>query len=642
MEPVSLQDFVCALDLASLPRVLRVCSGVYFQGSIYEISGNECCLSTGDLIKVTQVRLQKVVCENPGTGQTMEITPSFCGHFSPLTGPQSYATLEELLSAATRRSKKLPIGFMSTHRITTEARVVPRDQPLLLEDVEAYHRTYRARCVLDTETRPFILHLPLSQKGPFWEWEPGAPRPLLQALQDPALSDRLFTCPTLPWRSLILRPQYELQAIMHLRRTIVKIPSTLEVDVEDVTASSQHIHFIQPLLLSEALARGGPFPLPTEILEVPEGPPVFLSPWIGSLQKGQKLCIHGLASPPWRVLVSTKGRKVPRHFLISGAYQGKLRRRPREFLTAYDLLGALRPGQPLRVVATKDCEGEGIDSPGFASLAVGDRLEVLRCGQAHGAKGQDIDVLVCQRLSDQAEEEEEEYAEIEDEDQILLPLYFSSSFVEEMSDNRRYNLEDLTAQFPLPCEVKVVAKDSSLPVDPLPSFPGLRLEDKITEPFLVVSLDSNPDMCFEIPPRWLDLTVAETEGQPGQPAGPLAVATVEELTEAFYYTLRQLPDFENQPPPPRPPKSQGLRGQKKQSGKDKSRQSSQVSGLQQAPLLPKPKMKTLPQIAKDSSNTYSKVSAHRKDPRHTKSVTKDPDDDEHDYEEIFERFQNTL
>ena len=31
MEPVSLQDFVCALDPASLPRVLRVCSGVYFQ-----------------------------------------------------------------------------------------------------------------------------------------------------------------------------------------------------------------------------------------------------------------------------------------------------------------------------------------------------------------------------------------------------------------------------------------------------------------------------------------------------------------------------------------------------------------------------------------------------------------------------------
>ncbi|PNI24523.1 THEMIS2 isoform 3 [Pan troglodytes] len=77
MEPVSLQDFVRALDPASLPRVLRVCSGVYFEGSIYEISGNECCLSTGDLIKVTQVRLQKVVCENPKTSQTMELAPNF-------------------------------------------------------------------------------------------------------------------------------------------------------------------------------------------------------------------------------------------------------------------------------------------------------------------------------------------------------------------------------------------------------------------------------------------------------------------------------------------------------------------------------------------------------------------------------------
>ncbi|XP_022352693.1 protein THEMIS2 isoform X3 [Enhydra lutris kenyoni] len=448
MEPVSLHDFVCALDLASLPRVLRVCSGVYFQGSIYEISGNECCLSTGDLIKVTQVRLQKVVCENPGTGQTIEIPPNFCGHFSPLTGPQSYETLEELLSAATQHSRKLPIGFMSTHKITTKARVVPRDQPLLLKDVEEYHRTYHARCVLDTKTQHFTLYLPLSQRGPFWEWEPGAPRPLLQALKDPA----------------------------------------------------------------------------------------------------------------------------------------------------------------------------------------------------HGAGGQDIDVLVCQRLSDQAEEDEEEeedYEEIESENQILLPLYISSSFVEEMSDNRRYSLGALTAQFSLPCEVKVVAKDGSQPADPLPSFPGLRLEEKIVEPFLVVSFDSKPDMCFELPPRWLDLTVVETEQQPGQPAGPPPVATVEELTEAFYYTLRQLPAFKNQPPPPRPPKGQGLSGQKKQSGKNKSGQSYQVSEWQQTPLLPKAKMKTLPQGAKDSARMYSKVAAHRKGLRHTKPIT-DPDDDEHDYEEIVEKFQNTL
>ncbi|XDB47388.1 hypothetical protein AB1E18_000985 [Capra hircus] len=642
MEPVSLQDFVCALDPASLPRVLRVCSGVYFQGSIYEISGNECCLSTGDLIKVTHIRLQKVVCENPGTGQTTELAPNFQGHFSPLTGRQSYGTLEELVYAATQSSKSLPIHFMSTHRIATKARVVPQKQPLKLEAVEMHQGACCARCVLDSGAQQVFLHLPLSQQGPFWKLEPGPPRTLLQVLQDPTMRDTLLTCSAFPWRSLILKPQYEVEAIMHLRRTVVKIPSTLEVDVEDVTVSSQHIHFIQPLLLSEALARGGPFPLATEILEVPQGSSNFLSPWLRSLHKGQRLCLRGVASPPWRFLASTRGRKVPRHFMISGAYRGKLRRRPREFPTAYDLLGALQPGQPLRVVTTKDCEGDELENLGFASLAVGDRLEVLGSGQALGQHERDLDVLVCQRLGEQTGEEEAwEDEEVQDQEQILLPLYFSGGFVEELSDARRYSLQDLTAQFSLPCEVKVVAKDPRHPADPLPSFPGLQLEEKILEPFLVVSLDSDPEMCFEIPPRWLDLTVVEVEELPGQPSGALPTATVEELTEAFYYSLRKLPAFESQAPPPRPPKSKGLSEQKQQMHKEKGFKSSQVSELQEPPLLPKLRTKSLPKVTQDSSDLYSEVPGRKKGRRTAVPITEDSDD-EHDYEEILEQFSKTL
>ncbi|KAF6345833.1 thymocyte selection associated family member 2 [Rhinolophus ferrumequinum] len=513
MEPVSLQDFVCALDPASLPRVLKVCSGVYFQGSIYEISGNECCLSTGDLIKVTQVHLQKVVCKNPGTGQTMELNPNFQGLFSPLTGPQSYGTLEELISATIQSSKQLPIWFMSTHRIDTKARVVPQEQPLMLEAVEMYLGTCSARCVLGMDTQTVILRLPLSQKGTFWVLETGAPRTLLQALQDPALKGLLLTCPTLPWRSLILKPQYEVEAIMHMRRTVVKIPSTLEVDVEDVTASSQHVDFIQPLLLSEVLARGGPFPLTTEILEVP-------------------------------------------------------------------------------------------------------------------------------RLSDLPGEEEEECEEeAENQEPIMLPLYYAGSFVEEMNDGRRYRLADLTVQFALPCEVKVVAKDSSHPADPLPSFSGLRLEERIVEPFLVVSLDSEPGMCFEIPPRWLDLMVVEAKAQPGQPGGPFPIATVEELSDVFYYHLRKLP-VENQTPPPRPPKRQAFSEPKKQSCKERSIQSSQVSELQQPPMLPRVKMNTLPKDTKDKPDVYSKIPSKGLKP--TKSHPQEPDDDEHDYEEVVEHFRKTL
>ncbi|XP_069333640.1 protein THEMIS2 isoform X3 [Eulemur rufifrons] len=445
MEAVPLQDFVRALDPTSLPRVLRVCSGVYFEGSIYEISGNECCLSTGDLIKVTQVHLQKVVCENPGTGQTMDLAPNFQGYFTALTSPQSHGMLEELVSAATRSSKQLPIYFMSTHRIITEARVVTEDQLLIFEAVEMHRKTRCARCVLGLGNQQVILHLPLSQKGPFWTWEPSAPRTLLQVLQDPT-------------------------------------------------------------------------------------------------------------------------------------YRGQ---------------------------------------------------------------GGDTDVLVCQRLSDQTGEEDCE-EEAKCQEQILLPLYFPGSFVEEMNDSRRYSLADLTAQFSLPCEVKVVAKDTSHPADPLASFLGLQLEEKIIEPFLVVSLGSGPGTCFEIPPRWLDLTVVEVEGQPGWPAGPLPVATVEELTDAFYYRLRKLPACGIQHPPPRPPKSQGLSGQRKQqSGQDGGVKSSQVLERQEPPLLPKPKAKTLPESTKDSLNMYSKIPGN-KGLRPIKSKTQDADEDEHDYEEILENLQKTL
>ncbi|XP_044523871.1 protein THEMIS2 [Gracilinanus agilis] len=548
MEPVALQDYIRSLDPASLPRIVKICSGVYFQSSIYEISGNECCLSTGDLIKIIWINLKKVICENTETGHITEIPPDFPGYFSSTIDPHLHGTLDELLSAATRRSEALPLCFSSMHDIKIKGRVVPRHQPLMLMAVEMYQGIHHACCVMDSGTHKFTIYLPLSLQGTFYSWGPVFPQTLLQALQDPVLLDQPLICPKLHWHSLVLQPQYEVEAIMNLRRNIVKIPSTLEVDVKDITTSSEHLHqhFITPLLLSEVLAQGGPFPMRVEILEVPDGPPIFYR----SLKKGQELTIHGPASPSWRILASSKSRKAPRHFFISGAYQGKLRRRPREFHTAFDLLTALQPGFPLHVVATQDWEAEEDDSAS-PSLFRGDRLEVL--GRDGGPDGE---VLVCNRLSELTEvEEDEDEEQREEKEQLLLPLYFSCDFVEEKNDGRRYRLDSLITQVPLPCEVKVLSKDPSLWEDPLLSFPGLQLEEKITEPFLVISLATDPRMCFEIPPRWLDLTVVVANKPPGEPGEPLTVSTVEELTDAFYYKLRTLQACSGQAPPPRPPKA---------------------------------------------------------------------------------------
>ena len=86
--------------------------------------------------------------------------------------------------------------------------------------------------------------------------------------------------------------------------------------------------------------------------------------------------------------------------------------------------------------------------------------------------------------------------------------------------------------------------------------------------------------------RFCRLHYMEVRELPGQPSGALPMATVEELTEAFYYRLRKLPAFESQAPPPRPPKSKGLSEQKKQMSKEKGvKVPREPQGAGRGPLL---------------------------------------------------------
>ncbi|XP_054251195.1 protein THEMIS2 [Indicator indicator] len=319
-----------------------------------------------------------------------------------------------------------------------------------------------------------------------------------------------------------------------VRRDLVKVPSTLEVDVEDVTEEAQHVRFARPLLLSEVLAMEEAMPAQAEILEGPVGPAVFESAWERRLRRGQQL--HG-RSRAWRVLASAPSSG--RHFLLSSAYQGRFRRRPRRFAAVRELAAALEPGRRLRLVVTQDCEGRAGD---VVPLAVGDRLEVQRLqGSGAGIR------LLCHRRGGEEDEEEEG-------EELLLPLDVSGGFVEEASDSKKYSLPELLQRQPLPCEVRLAAPDPALGRDALAALPALRLEELLDQPFLVGSFCEQPEEGFEIPARWLDLSVLLSEG----PVRPLAPCTLhsrlEELTEAFYYRLlAQLPGSAA-PPPPRPPK----------------------------------------------------------------------------------------
>ncbi|NXN28969.1 THMS2 protein, partial [Nycticryphes semicollaris] len=558
MEPLSFQEYICSLDPTTLPRILRICAGVYFQGSVYEISGNECCLSTGDLLKVMAVVLQKVICEDTVTGQTTELPPTFKGKQDC---PPHFPTGLFRSAPAPRPNTTLQTPFLEGVR---------RQGLTLLQVLERWDRQ---------------------------------PQPVL--------------CPTIGPHVLFLHPVYEVHAAMHLRRDIVKIPSTLEVDVEDVTEEAQHVHFARPVLLSEVLRMEEVLPVQAEILEGPAGPAIFESTWVSRLQRGQQLQLHS-CSRAWWILASAPSSG--RRFLLSSAYQGKFRRRPRLFTGVQELAASLQPGQRLHVVVTQDCEGRGADVP---PLVVGDRLKV------QGLRGSSPDTwLLCHRHSGGEEEEEEG-------EELLLPLDLGGSFVEETCDSKKYGLVELLERQPLPCEVRVAAADPGLEQDVLGTLPALRLEARLDQPVLVGCFCQEPSEGFEISPRWLDFSILLSEG----PVCPLAPTThrcrVEELTEAFYYQLlAQLPGGPA-PPPPRPPKR--VQVGTGPGGQHPSTPGSSPSGARLAPSLPP--LPALPQPNIPKQHGQQRPSRAMPSLPGTQS---DIDIAEHDYETVDDNIQKAI
>ncbi|XP_067386849.1 protein THEMIS2 [Emydura macquarii macquarii] len=641
MEPLSFQEYICSLDLASLPRVLKICSGVYFQGSVYEISGTECCLSTGDLVKVINLCLQKVICEDPETGQTMELPLDFPGHFQPSREKLPRTSLKVLTSNRPAELQDVPFSFTSAADLTVDGQVVPKGQPISLLSVTKHQGQKFASCTTTGQDGQQSLCIPFSLQGQFYECGGQQHYTLSQVLQSEGLKRQRLKCSAFGERSLLLCPVYEVQAIMHMRKEVVRIPSTLEVDVEDVTAVSQHVHFIKPLMLSEVLGLEGPFLTQAEILEGPEHPPIFENDWIPRLQKWQKIQIHG-KSCAWRILASSsKSKRGSRHFLLSSTYEGRFRRRPREFPTVFDLAGSLGTGKGLHVVVTKDCENSEEDLP---SLCVGDRLEVLHLAktQVHRqAEHRSIDVLLCNRSNGEDEENE----------QLLLPLHLEGGFVEEVSDSRRYSLTQIVEQFQLPCEVKVATKDPSLANDILGSFSALRLEAQISEPFLEISLCEEPAESFAIPPQWLDLSLFFTE-EPAPQQTPLTDRSkVEELTDAFYYHLRMLMPS-NAEPPPRPPKRRDVRdaagtqlatAEKPEPLRPLAK--AKCPSEESLTLAPKPRHMRSPPIVRSIPNEYAPhQTGSQKAPKPPQCLpeAQDPNDSDHDYEFVDEDLIKTI
>ncbi|XP_053561349.1 protein THEMIS2 [Bombina bombina] len=539
---VSLQEFIAMVPSSSLPRIIKIASGVYLQSSVYDIHGSECCLSTGDLVKVIEKELQTVSCVDLCTEMSRELPHNFAGDFQICVDKCVYDTLEKLKKALSCGDYTIPFWFASQADIIIGTKVIKKNRPIQYISSGKSKNIHYAKCRTWDDSRELCLKLPFKTPGQFYEYESEETYKLGEVLESPALMKRNLKCSSLGKSSYRLYPVYEMKTRMQMRKDVVKIPSSLEVDMVDITNQCGDINFTCPLSLTEAFEHNEQFPVVAEIVESSECNHFLKSEIFSHLKKGQKLILYKKTFST-KVLASATKSKAFRFFYIHDVYQGKFRQRPREFPTVYDLWTKAVEGIKLNVVVTKDCES--VDNA-FPSLSIGDHLKILYPTKTSSVYSEETDILVCRKDSEDDEEEPEE---------IMLPMYLEGRFVEEVANNAKFTLNNIIQKCKLPCEVKAVVKDPSLTTDPLTSFASIRLEEFIEEPVLLASFLKNPSECFEIPIKCLDISLMFLEEPVPDIKELTSTLRVEELTEWFYYDLqKQLP--ENVLPPPRPPKRQ--------------------------------------------------------------------------------------
>uniref|UniRef100_A0A3B3ZLL5 CABIT domain-containing protein n=1 Tax=Periophthalmus magnuspinnatus TaxID=409849 RepID=A0A3B3ZLL5_9GOBI len=196
-----LEEYCASLDGNCLPKILQVCSGVYFQGSIYEISGSEVCFSTGDLIKVIGIELQSVSWYNlllHINGSVFHIVDPcilFLGLFKIVPEQMPYSTVDEMMRLRPiGLESSLPFTFTSRTKITIGDFTLSPGKELTVRCFEQLEDGNECiRCfVRGQQEASAEVCIPLSTKGEFYECESEECFSLSEIMTSSSLRSRRF------------------------------------------------------------------------------------------------------------------------------------------------------------------------------------------------------------------------------------------------------------------------------------------------------------------------------------------------------------------------------------------------------------------------------------------------------------------
>ncbi|XP_043088602.1 protein THEMIS-like [Puntigrus tetrazona] len=549
----TLHEFTQFTDPKMFPRVLQIQSGIYCQGHDTEMFGRECSLSTGDLLKIIDITITRFTARTSSKTE-IEIPVEYPGLFKLVADSQPYRSIQEIADSVKISPHRLSQAvFLSGSEVQLEQGVIREGDSFRVTSVSREPGGGRVLCELLHREPKTCFSLSFSQQGHFtesqddqfytlreiaeWKISKGRTRTVTEVRKLPK-KDLLFShLLENVFGELKLTPVYELKAVTRISEKILLIPSNLDVEVVDVTEQFDCDSFVQPLSLTDV------FKSPPEFFPVVAKlsceRPFKLSSELETLFQSSQVIVHH-AFYAKRILASEMGRESTRHFLIPESYNGRFKRRPRQFPTAYDLERARSQTEQIRVVATREFESV---YNGLASVNAGDEFIVTKgksCASHNGTKSS-ADAFQCLKVTG-----------TEAKEPVRLPMCLEGAFMELVKDKRQYTVAEICQWFSLPFNVKVSVRDLSLKVDVLAGLPGLHMEEEISDPCLLIS---NADLSEirEVPVNRADLILNIKHRWDGQSPVCSRSSVVEEISEDCYYTLRRYA-VTTITPPPRPPK----------------------------------------------------------------------------------------
>nr|XP_060609300.1 protein THEMIS [Anolis sagrei ordinatus] len=554
----SLNNFIHSLDPRSLPRILQIQCGFYDEDPVHERHDHECCLSTGDLIKIVGLKVKKLLATNSENDDAspcpsaVELPLNFPGLCKIVADKTPYANVEAIVRSALIAPTQQPC-FYCSKELQTENLTIKPGEMIIFSSVEDNNKVLTVHCEVIRDSQMHAFLLPLSQEGEFYECEDNRIYTLNEIAQwkiPKSRSRRVTftnTCDTGESTTFQhvdfsdLTPIYEVQAVMKFQKEIVHFLSDLDVEVKDVTDCYNINSFLQPLLVEDILERtNDEFPIVVAVSEST----IENKQSYDLVHPGREVIIYK-KSQERRILASEfKEESCKRHFLIPISYKGKFKRRSRKFPTAYDLEIARDMKEKLHVLATKAFVSLNED---LCSVSVGDEFLIpqLQTNEtSHPQKKIVEEVLVCEQI----------VLLNKTQKSVLLPMCMEGGFVELVHDKRQYELSELCRDFSLPFNVKVSIRDLSVQEDILADIPCMQLEEEIIDSFLLISTLNNPTEIWEIPMHRLKMSFQLLRKHIEDTLVLPVKSVVEEITEEQYCMIRK---YENRTttPPPRPPKT---------------------------------------------------------------------------------------